>query len=142
MINNIPVPNTPHPLGESARKEEIRLETMGGTLRVEWERDVSVSLYGALGFFTQMLKDTGGLAAQESTVRLMGWTRDRRVDEHAALVTTLNRTLVELVQLYRDRADSENAFDELKNQWGWKGSALHLGGSNGLPLAMTFNCRF
>jgi hypothetical protein len=24
--------------------------------------------------------------------------------------------------LYRDRADSENAFDELKNQWGWVAS--------------------
>lgn len=24
-----------------------------------------------------------------------------------------------LAQLYRDRADSENAVDELKNQWGW-----------------------
>jgi len=26
-----------------------------------------------------------------------------------------------LAQLYRDRADSENPFDELKNQWGWGG---------------------
>ncbi len=26
-----------------------------------------------------------------------------------------------MAQLYRDRADCENAFDELKNQWGWGG---------------------
>ena len=26
-----------------------------------------------------------------------------------------------LSQLYRDRADAENIFDELKNQWGWTG---------------------
>ena len=26
-----------------------------------------------------------------------------------------------LAQLYRDRGDAENAFDELKNQWGWGG---------------------
>ena len=26
-----------------------------------------------------------------------------------------------IAQLYRDRADCENAFDELKNQWGWGG---------------------
>ena len=26
-----------------------------------------------------------------------------------------------LGQLYRDRADCENSFDELKNQWGWGG---------------------
>jgi hypothetical protein len=26
-----------------------------------------------------------------------------------------------LAQAYRDRADAENMFDELKNQWGWTG---------------------
>ena len=26
-----------------------------------------------------------------------------------------------IAQLYRDRADAENGFDELKNQWGWGG---------------------
>ena len=29
--------------------------------------------------------------------------------------------ILTLGQLYRDRADCENAFDELKNQWGWGG---------------------
>jgi hypothetical protein len=29
-----------------------------------------------------------------------------------------------LGQLYRDRADCENAFDELKNQWGWGGFTM------------------
>jgi hypothetical protein len=28
-------------------------------------------------------------------------------------------------QLYRDRADCENGFDELKNQWGWGGYTTH-----------------
>ena len=28
-------------------------------------------------------------------------------------------------QLYRDRADCENVFDELKNQWGWGGFTTH-----------------
>ncbi len=26
-----------------------------------------------------------------------------------------------IAQLYRDRGDAENIFDELKNQWGWTG---------------------
>ena len=30
-----------------------------------------------------------------------------------------------LAQLYRDRADCENVFDELKNQWGWGGFTTH-----------------
>jgi Transposase DDE domain group 1 len=41
--------------------------------------------------------------------------------EYAVLVTNLNLSAPTIVQLYRDRADSENVFDELKNQWGWGG---------------------
>jgi len=45
----------------------------------------------------------------------------RRVYEYVVLVTTLSDELYTLAQHYRDRADSENIFDELKNQWGWGG---------------------
>jgi hypothetical protein len=41
--------------------------------------------------------------------------------EYAVLVTNTDYELLSLGQLYRDRADAENAFDELKNQWGWGG---------------------
>ena len=41
--------------------------------------------------------------------------------EFAVLVTSLDLEVRSLAQLYRDRADSENLFDELKNQWGWAG---------------------
>jgi hypothetical protein len=41
--------------------------------------------------------------------------------EYAVLVTSLPLELLSIAQLYRDRADSENCFDELKNQWGWGG---------------------
>lgn len=41
--------------------------------------------------------------------------------EYAVLVTNTNYTLEAYGQLYRDRADCENGFDELKNQWGWGG---------------------
>jgi hypothetical protein len=41
--------------------------------------------------------------------------------EYAVLVTNLKHEVLTIAQLYRDRADSENAFDELKNQWGWGG---------------------
>ncbi len=42
--------------------------------------------------------------------------------EHAVLVTNWEQTdLLALAQIYRDRGDSENMFDELKNQWGWTG---------------------
>lgn len=41
--------------------------------------------------------------------------------EYAVLVTSLEDEPLAIAQLYRDRADSENPFDELKNQWGWAG---------------------
>lgn len=41
--------------------------------------------------------------------------------EYAVLVTNSDYPLAAIGQLYRDRADCENGFDELKNQWGWGG---------------------
>lgn len=45
--------------------------------------------------------------------------------EYAVLVTNTDHEILSLGQLYRDRADAENAFDELKNQWGWGGFTTH-----------------
>jgi hypothetical protein len=41
--------------------------------------------------------------------------------EYVVLVTNLKENLTTLLHLYRQRADVENAYDELKNQWGWGG---------------------
>lgn len=41
--------------------------------------------------------------------------------EYAVLVTSLQEEILSIAQHYRDRADCENNFDELKNQWGWGG---------------------
>jgi len=43
--------------------------------------------------------------------------------EFAVYVTNLGEDYNgwQIQQLYRDRADTENVFDELKNQWGWGG---------------------
>lgn len=109
-----------------------------------------------------------GWQALETTIRLSGWTRQRRVilvredpsrapvaeqgktrrgkdrqkllpDAHGAgwdaqatpwsgkiavLVTSLDQEAFPTQAMprhYRDRADAENCFDELKNQWGWNG---------------------
>lgn len=40
------------------------------------------------------------------------------------LVTNSVYSLEVFGQLYRDRADCENGFDELKNQWGWDGFTI------------------
>lgn len=41
--------------------------------------------------------------------------------EYSVLVTSLDNEVITIVQHYRDRADCENNFDEIKNQWGWGG---------------------
>lgn len=45
--------------------------------------------------------------------------------EYAVLVTSLEAELLTIAQLYRDRGDAENNFDEFKNQWGWAGFTTH-----------------
>jgi hypothetical protein len=90
-----------------------------------------------------------GWEAKEAEIRLLGWHVNRRVVlvrrrlksdqelvleltfidgpenmkayEYSVLVTNLDDDVVAIVQHYRDRADCENNFDELKNQWGWGG---------------------
>jgi hypothetical protein len=41
--------------------------------------------------------------------------------EYQVLVTSMQDEILTMAQHYRDRGDSENCFDELKNQWGWGG---------------------
>lgn len=58
-------------------------------------------------------------------LRLPGWALEHKGGdwyEHAVLVTSWEeQELLAVAQAYRDRADTENMFDELKNQWGWTG---------------------
>lgn len=41
--------------------------------------------------------------------------------EYAVLVTSLKHPIPTIAQFYRDRADSENTFADLKNDWAWGG---------------------
>lgn len=41
--------------------------------------------------------------------------------EYQVLITSLDDSIITVAQLYRDRADCENVYDEMKNQWGWCG---------------------
>lgn len=54
-------------------------------------------------------------------IELLMPDQDVQVWEYAVLVTNSTYPLAAFGQLYRDRADCENGFDELKNQWGWGG---------------------
>jgi hypothetical protein len=88
----------------------------------------------------------GAWQVAEGTLQLTGWRGSRRVvfarclqglvpsaksgefwdhnkHEFAVYVTNLplEHDAWQIMQLYRDRADTENVFDELKNQWGFSG---------------------
>jgi hypothetical protein len=54
-------------------------------------------------------------------IELLMPDNDVQAWEYAVLVTNSAYALDAFGQLYRDRADCENGFDELKNQWGWGG---------------------
>jgi hypothetical protein len=73
----------------------------------------------------QIPKDIGVLTEHSDTKQLefnFGDMKDKmRVYEYAVLITSLADGVMTIAQHYRDRADSENVFDELKNQWGWGG---------------------
>jgi hypothetical protein len=88
----------------------------------------------------------GAWQVAEGQIQLTGWERPRRVvfsrqlqgmvpsqksgefwdmnkHEFAVYVTSLPATYDawRVMAMYRDRADTENVFDELKNQWGFSG---------------------
>lgn len=106
---------------------------------------------------TRWTKTSRGWEGAEGTLRLQGWSQQRRVVvlrrlreseglasigqlesgtpalpwtetlakmpeyDYMVLVTNLKNELVGLTDLYLQRADAENGYDELKNQWGWGG---------------------
>ena len=78
------------------------------------------------------LKGEVVIAQEDNGQQLLGFVEaDRQAGrqitgyECAVLVTNTGYEILGLGQLYRDRADAENAFDELKNQWGWGGFTTH-----------------
>jgi hypothetical protein len=62
-----------------------------------------------------------GKAAQQLSLDLPEATWQGVRYEYAVLVTSMRDEVRAIAQLYRDRGDSENNFDELKNQWAWSG---------------------
>ncbi|MFO0366186.1 MAG: hypothetical protein ACK55F_16095 [Acidobacteriota bacterium] len=65
-------------------------------------------------------------ARQERLVGMVVMNPAKPMYEYAVLVTTAPvKDVLSVGQLYRDRADAENTFDERKNQWGWSGFTTH-----------------
>ena len=63
--------------------------------------------------------------SQQQSLHFIDGAEKAKLWEYAVLVTNADYSLEAMGQLYRDRADCENGFDELKNQWGWGGYTTH-----------------
>ena len=57
----------------------------------------------------------------QQTLALLTGDDDIKAYEYSVLVTSLDDDIISLINHYRNRADCENSFDEIKNQWGWGG---------------------
>lgn len=92
-----------------------------GTIKLDgWSRSRRIVILRRALYGEVLLTDENQLrlAFVEKDVPAKGY-------EYAVLVTDLTYDAHAIAQLYRDRADAENAFDELKNQWGWGGFTTH-----------------
>ena len=54
----------------------------------------------------------------QQTLALLTGDDDIKAYEYSVLVTSLDDDIISLINHYRNRADCENSFDEIKNQWG------------------------
>ena len=62
-----------------------------------------------------------GTQRRQQSLSFAQGTQGLRLYEYDVLVTNTELSIESVGWLYRDRADCENGFDELKNQWGWGG---------------------
>jgi len=95
------------------------------------------------------IRDEIVITGEDNGQQVLGFIEaDRRAGkqitgyEYAVLVTNTEYEILSLGQLYRDRADAENAFDELKNQWGWGGFTtqdLHRCQLSARAVALIYN---
>lgn len=102
----------------SVREEEWRGESSVGALQVA-ERMVRLSGWSCSRRVVFGRRLRGVVSAKESSA---SW--DVVKHEYEAYVTSLDAMRAagwQVIEIYRGRADTENVFDELKNQWGFGG---------------------
>ena len=111
--------------GWEAHEDQLKLEGWSKTRRVivmrhQVKKDllVETTKHKRTKRSSAATKDT---EPQQTCLELIDPNDPVKVWEYAVLVSDTEYALEAIGQLYRDRADCENGFDELKNQWGWGG---------------------
>ena len=107
--------------GWEAAEASIKLSGWSRARRVVLVREAPA--LAPVGAQARRRRDPFALPGTQGT----GWAQDSSAPwsgRIAVLVTTLDERAYpteSMPRLYRERADAENGFDELKNQWGWNG---------------------
>ncbi len=117
-------------------------EVMEGELKLTgWNKKRRVVLVRPKPHQRLELKDSGQLlGSEEWQLTSAPWAGNI-----AVLVTTLSEVgypAESIARLYRERADAENIYDELKNQWGWNGFTTRSIGPSRLManlIALVYN---
>jgi hypothetical protein len=135
--------------GWQAIEEELRLSGWSKARRVVVLRrrvKNDLALTGASGKGGGRGKGRRKAAQQDSQLMLAladeQVHEDGQMWEYTVLVTDVAYELDAIGQLYRDRCDCENGFDELKNQWGWGGFTtqdLHRSQLSARAVALVYN---
>jgi hypothetical protein len=111
--------------GWEAHEDHLKLDGWTKTRRVvvmrrQVNKDILVETIKRKGAKRNSASNQG-TKPQQTRLDLVDLNDPIKVWEYAVLVTNTLYLLDAIGQLYRDRADCENGFDELKNQWGWGG---------------------
>lgn len=108
-------------VGQGWEGVETNLQLMGWTR----SRRVIVLRREVKGGLVHVDKKESRSMPRQLEFEFMETLEPAKTYEYAVLVTTLEEEIRTVAQHYRDRADVENNFDELKNQWGWGGYTTH-----------------
>lgn len=103
--------------GWEAKTDRLQLQS--------WEKERRVVIVRRRISHDSIMALELGSSQSQSALAFVDGPEDIKLYEYSVLVTSLEDELVTVVQHYRDRADCENVFDEIKNQWGWGGFTTH-----------------
>lgn len=103
--------------GWEAKSDQLQLQS--------WEKERRVVIVRRRISNENIMTLEQASGQQQKELVFVDGPEDMKLYEYSVLVTSLEDELVTVVQHYRDRADCENVFDEIKNQWGWGGFTTH-----------------
>lgn len=122
--------------GWEAKADELELQGWNKKRRViVVRRQLTQNANAMIGLEA---KDKAG----QKQLTLIDGPENMKAYEYCVLVTDTDYDLTAIFHHYRDRADCENNFDELKNQWGWCGYTtkdIHSSATMAQMIALIYN---